>query len=237
MPVSDPYIEMKEVKEMTTTKPMNTENIENDDINLILAAYSDAAESPGGTQVREWVHKYPQHARRLMSFAAYQHTIGCDDPRMEDDPAGEARFAARASLVRERMMAAQSVTVRTAARVPFISLLEAAKALGLTAPTLARQLNVSPLEVIKLNQRMYQAATLPKKLVTELAAALTVSFTEMAAYLRQPATLSAQVSYKADAAPQVAAQESFATSVGASRNLSDAQKAIWLAEDDLLGEE
>jgi hypothetical protein len=228
---------MKEVTKMTTINPLNTQSAENDDINLILAAYSDAAERPEGTQVTEWVQKYPQYARRLMSFATYNHTIGCDDARLADDPAAEARFAARANVVRERMMAAQGVTGYATARVPFASLLEAAKGLGLNAPTLARQLNVSPLEVIKLNQRMYQAATLPRKLVTDLADALRVSFTEMAAYLRQPATLSAQVSYKADAAPQIAAQEAFSTAVSASRNLTDAQKAVWLAEDDLLGEE
>src|SRR5205085_9901248 len=102
---------------------------------------SAAVERPEGTKVSEWVQKYPQHARRLMTYAAYHHTLTCNEPGLPEDPAAEARFVARANVVRERMMAAQGVTVRPTIRVPFSSLLDAAKAHGLTAPALARQLN------------------------------------------------------------------------------------------------
>jgi len=202
----------------------------NDDINLILAAYSDAAARPGGTRLEEWVRRYPQHERTLVQYAVYDLVFERGVPCGEETPAQEALFLARAKTIRERMMADPP-------KAPLTGLLEAAKARGLSVAALARELQLGVPEVVKLDRRLLRAAALPKKLVERLAQALHLTFAEVAAYLRRPPTLSAQASYRADRAPRLAGQEVFADAIEASRNLTDEQKAYWRAElNDLLGD-
>jgi transcriptional regulator with XRE-family HTH domain len=199
------------------------------ELDMILAAYDDAASRPEGTRLRDWVKRYPQHADELVRYAVHSCVFEHGASYFQEDPAQESLFMARANAVAERMRREQ---------VPAIpSLVAVAKERGLSVPDLARRLNVSPLEVTKLNQRLIRAATLPKKLVRDLAAALGRTFDEVAAYLRQRPTLAPGVSYKAGAAPRVGEAQDFADAVADSRGMTEAQKAAWRAErEDLLGD-
>lgn len=202
----------------------------NDDINAVLAAYSDAASRPGGTRLEEWVRRYPQHEHALVQFALHDFIFEHGLLYGEESPAQEALFLARAQAIRERMIAGQRKPALT-------GLLESAKARGMSATDLARELRLGVPEVVKLDRRLIRASTLPRRLIDHLAQMLQVSFAEVATYLRRPPTLSAQASYKADQAPRVAAQEEFAHAIAASHALTEAQKAFWRAEmNDLLGD-
>lgn len=197
-----------------------------DDVNAVIAAYVDAADAPGGTRLADWLRRYPAHTQALMDFALYWHTVKCEDPFVQDDPAAEAAFMRRAAEVARRMQsqqAEQSQPVQPA----IVSIVQAAKERGLSTPELARALGVGPAEVVKLNQRLFRAASLPKALVARLAEALGRSVEQVAAYLRMPPTLSAQASYKADAAPRVGEQVDFLDAVAASHGMTPEQKAYW----------
>jgi hypothetical protein len=208
----------------------------NEDINVILADYMDAAAQPGGTRLQDWVQRYPQYEAELVRFAVYQHVTQHSPAAVGDDPAAEARYLERVRAIRQRMMAEIGVPAPTASRPALTSLLDAASAVGLRVPELAKILHLSPPEILKLNQRLYRAASLPKALVAQIAGALNRPFDDVAAYLRLPPTLSAQASYRADSAPRVQEQEDFAESIARSRSLTQTQKAEWLAQTgDPLG--
>jgi len=208
--------------------------MKNDDIQNVLASYEDASARPGDTPLEEWVERYPEHTGELVRFATYNYVFEHGIPYMVDraEAGQESLFLSRAAAIRQRLMR-QDGSLSTACS-PLTSLLVAAKERSLTTPGLAQRLQLSPLEVVKLNQRLFRAATLPKALVAQLAVLLDRSFQEVAAYLRQPAMLAAQASYRAEAAPRVGEQEDFRTAVASSRNLTDAQKAQWLAADEAL---
>ena len=221
----------------------------NDDIQTVLAAYDAAAARAEGTPLEDWVHRHPEHAGGLTQYAVYNYVFERGAAYVVDTTGEKSLFLARAASIRERMMreerldhamAGQPATrseLQAAYAGPLTSLLHAARAKGLPVPVLAQSLEISPVEVVKLNQRLFRATTLPRALVARLANLLDRSVQEVAAYLRQPAMLAAEASYKAEAAPRLAAQEDFQAAIAASRNLTDAQKARWLAVDeDLLGD-
>jgi len=66
-----------------------------EDLNTVLAAYSDARGRPGGARLDDWVRRYPQHARALAAFAA-DSAVFDPEPRAGDDDGGDA------AVVRDR---------------------------------------------------------------------------------------------------------------------------------------
>jgi hypothetical protein len=176
-----------------------------EDINMILAAYSDAASRPGGTRLEEWVRRYPQHERALVQYALYNFLFEQGGAAAEPTPAEETLFLERAAMIRKRMM--QS---RTQAASSWMGdLIEAAKKRGLTVPALAERLHLTPVEIVKLNQRLIRASTIPNALVQQLATLLGRSREEVASYLQLPPTLSANASYRSAETPRVQRQQDF----------------------------
>lgn len=194
-----------------------------EDINTILAAYSDAASRPGGTRLEEWVRRYPQHERALVQYALYNFLFEQGGAATEPTPAEETLFLERAAMIRKRMM--QS---RTQAAPSWIGdLIGAAKKQGWTVPTLAEHLHLTPVEVMKLNQRLIRATTIPNALVQQLATLLGRSREEVASYLQLPPTLSANASYRSAEPPRVQRQQDFEEVLN---RLPDAQRDYWLAQ-------
>ncbi len=201
----------------------------NNDLDTILAAYSDASSRPEEPRLKEWVRRYPQYERQLTEYAIFDYVCERGAPYATIGAEEEA-----SALVRAKRIGAQWLTTQ---KPPLVNLLEAAMERGLSTPALANALNLSPLEVIKLNQRLFRAASLPTSLVRRLAELLDRTVHETTTYLRLAPTLAAHVRYRADRAPQVGEPEEFATSIAGSRTLSDAQKAHWQTEAaDLLGD-
>ncbi len=194
---------------------------------MILSAYSDAAARPGGTRLEEWVRRYPQHERALVQFALCNFLFEQGGTAAEATPAQETLFLERAAMIRRKMM--RSMTPPAPARLR--SLVDAAKERGLSVPALAERLRLTPLEIVKLNQRLIRAATIPNALVRQLASLLERSREEVADYLSLPPTLSAQASYRADRTPRAQEPQDFRDALKDNPNLSEEQRAYWLAED------
>jgi hypothetical protein len=189
-----------------------------------LAAYEDASATPGGADIRKIVGAYPEARGEVIDFASYKFVFEHGAIVNADVTTAdfENRALARAAAIREEMMAA-GVKSKSALG----SVVEAAKQRGLTVPALARRLRLSPLEVTKLNQRLIRAESIPSSLIRSLADALGRSTDAIIGYLRLPPTLSAQASYKADAAPRVPERVDFNEALESSRALSEADKAYW----------
>jgi len=194
----------------------------NRDVYTVLAEYSRTDGDGGPARLKEWIHRYPEYEQALVEFALYDHVFE-NSASSGDNPAEEARLKTRIRDMAKRMMQEQGV-------VPIASLLDEAKQRGIAPAALARELDLGLPEIAKLDRRLFDAATLPKRLVSRLAAALDRTYESVAAYLCMPPTLSAQASYRSAVAPRIVAQEDFAVAIQASATISDEQKSRWQAE-------
>lgn len=198
-----------------------------EDLNTVIAAYDDA-EAAGGARLSDWIGRYPQFEADLTRYAVYHYVVAHGQP-VSDEAEAASRFQEVARGVREQRMAPSR---------GFKSLIDAAKKQGLSAPQLAQVIGLTPLEIVKLNQRLFRAATIPKVLAARLAEAIGSTMEDVRAYLRQPPTLAQGAAYKSGEAPKVAAQVDFAASIAESRSLDPDSKLFWAeAARDPLGEE
>ncbi len=202
------------------------------DIYEILAAYTDAAGKPEGTKLEDWVKRYPEHEQALVDYALYSFVCEQGTPYVtQSDDEAAASFLRRAAAVRERLMAARS-------RPVLAGLLAAARDRGLSARALAERLKLGTTAVLKLDQRLFRPSTLPRELVARLAEELDRPFADLAAYLRQPPRLAAQVQYRAKEMPRVAEPEEFASAIETCRDMTAEQREHWRSRlGDVIGEE
>jgi len=186
----------------------------------ILIAFADAGE---GADLADWTRRHPEHARSLARLAA-ERRLPAATEAASADPSADARILAvgRAALAAARAQ-------RTAERAPLISLLAAARTRGLDAAGVAHALDLPVACFWKLHRRLFAPDSLPRALVARLAETLDRTQDDIAAYLRRPPTLAAGANYKADAAPALGAQEDFAQSLAGDPELTDVQRARWLA--------
>jgi hypothetical protein len=193
------------------------------DVLHTLTAYQVAAESADGVNLPAFVEAHSEHYAEVLEYASYQYVFerGAVYNAEVAAPQFEANLLARAESVRARMQKA------TQAARAIISIVESAKHRGLAVPELAQRLRLSALEITKLNQRLIRPETIPAALVSRLAEVLNQSVEAVAQYLRFPPTLSAQASYKSEAAPRIAEQIDFADALESSRALSAEDRAYW----------
>ena len=83
------------------------------------------------------------------------------------------------------------------------TLVQAAKAQGLSAAELAKRARVLTPTLARANRRLLDPANVPLKFATLLADALHYSITSIARYFRQPPILATSADYRSDSAPAV----------------------------------
>lgn len=128
-----------------------------------------------------------------------------------------------------------------AARPPLTGLASEAEARGLSVAALAQTLRLDRTLLLRLDQRVLEAWTLPAALIDRLAQALERTTDETRAYLAGPPKLASGTHYKAKAAPKMmqergvlqspVRQPSFADEVRRNTKMSDEDKAFWLGEE------
>lgn len=191
----------------------------------LYIAWSEDRQTAAPTPLRDWIARHPAHAEELTRWAVDTPLLDCAAQRPADLAAEAHTLAIGRQVVAE--MRARYLTAQPA---PLKGLLETAKACGLTPKALAERLGVGLSTVAKLQQRHFRFASLPAEIVAQAADALQVSVGQVRAYLQQPPTLAAGASYKSDGVPRAAAQEEFADSIRSSRDMTEEQKAYWLAQ-------
>lgn len=198
------------------------------DIYEALADYEDAAAAaPAGTDLAAFVEAHPDQRGEIIDYAAYKFVFEHGAVYNPDclTPESEERLLTRAQAMREIRRAASRVMAPA-----MTNLVDAAKQRELSVPVLAARLRLSPLEVTKLNQRLFVPESLPAALVRRLAEAIGQTREAVTVYLRLPPTLAAQASYKAEAAPRIVDQADFVEAVESSRALSPDDRAYWLGQ-------
>ena len=199
----------------------------------VLLAYAQArlAAPNDRTLLREWASRYPAHADALVgvSYAEFAAGVSLTDP-LEDGPENAETVAlGRAAL-----------DAHFAAPPPLLSLVTEAGAHGMAPRTFAQSLHLDTPTLSRLNQRLLEAATLPRALVRQVAQALGRSTDEVRAYLRRPPRLATGAQYKARQTPvlrESAARQKFGDAIG---GLSQADRDYWRAEiesEGILGDE
>ncbi len=196
---------------------------DNADIDDVAPAFDRAlAASPNDhAQLTRWTARFPQFAEELMDigYARFAFGLTLTDPVEE--------YLAESALV------------------PLTNLMDEAKVRGLDTARFAQSLQIDKLLLGKLNRRNLDALTLPRVLVERLAQALERSVEEIAAYLNGDMRLAASAHYKSRQAPSIVAEagapkQSFAEALGSGTQISEEDKAFWLAEieqGNVLGHE
>ena len=168
------------------------------------------------TRLKRWTARFPQFADDLLAVAYARAALGLTLTGAVEDFAGDA------------------------VRVPLTSLLDDARAQGLSAQDFARRLRLDTPLLTRLNQRLLDAATLPRTLVRSAAEALDRPAGEIIAYLRRPPRLASAAQYRARQAPALEAPEARQSFGAALGRLPAADQDYWRlqeAVEGVLGEE
>jgi hypothetical protein len=190
----------------------------------VMIAFAEAGTTANAA---DWMRRHPEFAGEIARYAA---------DRWVGEPTGVADAEAVARLRAIGRETVRSCRVQAgsaaAAAAPLASLIAAAKVRGLDPQALAAQLEVPYALLFKLHRRLIAPASVPRNLVRSLAESLGRTADEITAYLRQPATLAYGASYRADDAPTVGGQESFADALRSDPEATDAQRVKWLNGGD-----
>jgi hypothetical protein len=184
------------------------------------------------TDTADWISRHPAHASDIALFAADQWVCGKDADALATSNAQTAAIATVGMDVLRRMRPQMApVVAPTAANVvvrPLNSLLAAAKAQGLDADDAAALLDIPQPLFVKLHRRLIALESIPRDFINALASAVGRTADEIAAYLRQPPTLAAGASFRADDTPTVGTQESFADALRSDPEAMASQREKWL---------
>lgn len=161
----------------------------------LLTAFAQDFET-GTASVADWVGRYPALSRDFARIAS--ETFAGVEPEAAPD---ERLQAALMNALRKQKSAYLGASA-------MVSLLD--KDRGITAARIAQTIALPLPYVAKLNQRLFQAATLPARLIERLADAVGRSVGDVTAYLSQPPMLARGAAYRADDAPTLADAEDFA---------------------------
>lgn len=194
----------------------------------LMVAFAEAMEASGSsTTALEWMKRYPSHARQFAQFASeYKGT--------SFRPLGEASYSAPISATRIRQIGMEAVRAKRAAMAqnvsnsPMRSLLAAAGEKGMDGAGAAAALEVPFGVFVKLHRRLIAPTSIPAAFLQKLADTIGRSIDEVSAYLRQPPTLAAGASYRADDTPTVGNQETFADALRSDPEATGAQQTQWL---------
>lgn len=198
------------------------------EIDCITFQYAEEYRQGRRPRIQEYVRRYPQYASELLDYALYFHTVGFDNPPLEEP--GELKLspesAAALARIRERSAAyAPNAAPAAPAVAPIESLFKQGLAVQLGPPQLAAAVGLTMDVLAKIEARAITVASIPPTLVRRLATALKLAPEAIATYLSPAQPGQAGGFYYADQAP-TQQQESFLDAVQASA-LPPEQKSAW----------
>lgn len=181
----------------------------------------------GSASLSDWAARYPQYARDFARYAADRWAGETETSTVQPDAALLARVRtgrlAAARAARESVVARQAAVPTTA----LSTLLGVVRAKGLTPEAVSDTLGIPYALFFKLHRRLIAPDSVPRSFVRALAEAVERTTDEITAYLRQPPTLAAGASYRADDKPTVGEQEAFADALRSDPDSTEAQRTRW----------
>lgn len=207
--------------------------ITNDEIDAVLVDFAEAHHAgKTGTMLAEWSARYPALVRDFGRIAEENWAGRANEavPAQMSAEVAEARFReiGRAALRAKRPATTQRETA------PLTNLLHAAQERGLTRQTFAARLQLPDTLVLKLHRRLISAASIPARLVEQIAETVGRTTDEITDYLKQPAQMPLAASFRSDSAPQPQT-ETFADALQSDPDATPAHKAEWFNGDGSTG--
>lgn len=191
----------------------------------LYIAWSADRQNASPKSLREWVAQHPAQAEALIHWAGDAPVIDyADSLRTEADGEKQVREIGR------HLVAEMRAQYFAPSAVPPVSLAAAAKAQGMRLAEFARKIGVGLTVASKLDRRLIHAEQVPAECVRRIADALNLTAAQIRAYLQQGPTLAQGAMYRADSAPQVADKQDFAAAIQSAADMSETDKAFWLAE-------
>lgn len=192
----------------------------------VLMAFTEArtAAPDDKALLRLWTARYPDCADTLIAVDYARLAAGMTLTDTVEDGLEDADAAA---IGREALASWRAASVP---KPPLTSLVSDAAARGLDATRFAEVLRLDRLLLGRLEQRLLDAATVPRRLVQQIAQILERSPDEVALYLRGSPRVAAQAHFRARRAPSLsssAERSSFAQALEVSHNLSEEDRAYW----------
>jgi len=198
-----------------------TINIANDgDAEDVVMAF--ATTGGGAADLEAWMARYPGEAGELARFAARQWAHGGGAVAASPDDAARTARMREIGITALRACQAQSA----AEYAPFVGVLEAASARGLTPALLAARLGLTAPYIAKLHRRMFAFASLPAALINDLADALGRSADEVSAYLGAGGPQMARgASFSSESRPEATEAADFQTAIAGDAAVSKETRA------------
>jgi hypothetical protein len=188
----------------------------------VLEEYASATPTGNDLKIlRETSEQNPQHADDLADFAAAR-AVARHAPEEELSDEEERRFS-EAGLKSLRMVLGSRNTSGATQSV-LQSLLEAAKAKGLNRRLFAAALGLSPSLVMYLEKRRLDFSSIPKTIVSNVAAVLETGEEFVSNYLNQPPDLATGASFKTNTRAEDLSPKSFNDAVCEDQQLSAEEK-------------
>lgn len=196
----------------------------------VLEAYAASAPGPSRTALTEWTTRYPEFARELTAFTGRWQLLAWTadvelatevDARVGEDEqlvlrgmstAQAAFYGAiarhQAAAVREKSASAWDAVrprpdgaVPKPVEAPITGLIRDAQHGGLAPDAFAERAGLSHVLLRKLDRRLIAPASIPVRVLADLADALGRSVSAVQAYMHRPPTFAAGVQHRANQAP------------------------------------
>ena len=195
---------------------MNINEADRDEMAIAFAQTENA-------NAADWMQRHPAFAGDIARIAA-------DRWAADAAPAPEnAAIAAMGMDILRRLRPQLAPAPAAIAVRPLTSLVAAAQAKGFDADEIAAVLSVPQPLFVKLHRRLIALESVPRAFITALAETLGRTADDVSVYLRQPPTLAAGASFRADDTPTVGVQESFADALRQDPEATEIQRERWLA--------
>ena len=198
---------------------MNTENSRLDEEEVLLA-FSVEPRHDRAT-LEHYLNQYPEHALALVDCSIEMMM----DASHSDDEVQVSSDQVADQAWRQFQAAMGSVQGTAAIANPFAQLQPTA------FKSIAKRLDVSNLFLIRVRERVIDAATFPRRFVQQLAAELGATVDAVSAYLRSPPTMASSLSFRSNVKPEVAAQIPFDQAVETSQLTPSQKEALQALRD------
>ena len=192
----------------------------------VLDFYLASSEQAGIDTLTEMIERFPQHKDDLREFAAFRQ-ISAEIPDRQYTEEEEQLLKARAVSIVQNLLYQQERASEKSSEA-FSSLLNKIEDQFLETNEFYQQTGLSEQLVMMLDRCQVIYATIARKAIENIASALGISFQSVEAYLQGEMRRYA-TNYKAEQAPESPQLHDFAWLIEIDDDLTDEQKAYWLA--------
>lgn len=194
----------------------------NEHLDRIFIEFAQDRQSAAPRPLVEWIAANPDMKAEFVAWAA-------DIPALEYAEKQSVDADTEARTVRTGLGVLKKLGFAIEESIPFSDLNTVARQQGYSPKQMAQRLGMGISLFSKLNRRLLNLSSIPHRLIERLAEELRTSVEQARTYLAQPPTLAAGALYRSEQTPEAAEQQDFADAVRNCPDMSESQKADWLA--------